>query len=135
MLGKSIVHDMFPDKVVIEMKYKRKVTFDPGLEFGLGVIDADAPVDVETEKDVTVHVPQIFAFGINRLNVAWDFMSTEGKGIRGNKRDLLLVVWSPKGSVIRGRFFLGAEAGFKLMKVPVSKREDEIVDVEYYLSG
>jgi hypothetical protein len=77
----------------------------------------------------------MFAFGINRSNVAWDFTSTEGKGIWGNNRDLLLVVRSPKDSVICGRFLLGADVEFKVMKVPVSKREDGIVDVEYDLCG
>ena len=132
---KPIAHDMFPDEVVTEMKYKRKVVFGPGLKLGLGVLDAGVTTGVETEKDVTVYVPQMFAFGINRSNVAWDFTSIEGKGIWGNKRDLLLVVRSPKDSVLCGRFLLGAEVEFKVLKVPVSKREDEIVDVEYDLSG
>jgi hypothetical protein len=88
-----------------------------------------------SELLVTVYIPQMFAFGINRSNVAWDFTSIEGKGIWGNKRDLLLVVRSPKDSVVCGRFLLGADVEFKVMKVPVSKREDEIVDVEYDLCG
>jgi len=132
---KPIAHDMFPDEVLTEMKYKRKVSFSPGLNVRLGVIDTDAAIDAKTEKELTVYVPQIFAFGINMPNVAWDFKSTEEKGIWGNKRDLLLVVRSPKNNKIKGRFQLGAEVEYKLMKIPLSKREDEIADVEYDLSG
>ncbi len=51
------------------------------------------------------------------------------------KRYLLLVVRSPKNSNVRGRFLLGAEVKFKLMRAPLSEREDEIIDVEYDLSG
>jgi len=133
--GKPIAFDMFPDEILTKMKYRRKVSFTPGLKLSLGVIDADVPIDIKTEKELTVYVPQIFAFGINMPNVAWDFKSTEEKGIWGNKRDLLLVVRSPKNSNVRGRFQLGAEVEFKLMKIPLSKRRNEIVDVEYDLSG
>ena len=132
---RPIAHDMAPDQVLTEMKCRRKVSFNPGLKLSLGVVDVDPGIDVGTEKDVTVYEPEIIAFGINMPTVAWDFKSTEEKGIWGNKRDLLLVVKSPKNSRIRGRFILGAEVEFKLMRVPVSKRRDEIVDVAYDLSG
>ena len=48
---------------------------------------------------------------------------------------LIFMISSPRNSKIKGRFQLGAEVDFKLMRVPISKREDEIVDVEYDLSG
>ncbi|MBU7028480.1 MAG: hypothetical protein HXS48_16220 [Theionarchaea archaeon] len=134
---KPIAHDMFPDEVLSEMKYKREVSFNPRLNVRLGVIDTDAAIDVKTEKELTVYVPQIFAFGINRPNVAWDFKSTEEKGIWGNKRDLLLIVRARKNSKIKGRFLLGAEVEFnvgKWISIPLSKRKDNVVNIEYGLS-
>jgi len=129
-----IAHDMVPDEVLTEIKYRRKVSLSPGLKVSLGVLGTDTALNVRTEKEFTVYVPQIFAFGINTPNVVWDFKSTEERGIWGNKRDLLLVVRSPKNSNLKSKFLLGAEVEFKLMNIPLSKREDEIVDVEYSLS-
>ena len=133
-----IAHDMFPDEVLTKMKCRRKVFLDPELKLSLDVIDTDAVIDVKTEKELTVYVPQILAFGINMPNVTWDFKSTEEKGIWGNKRDLLLVVRAPKHSKIKGRFLLGAEVEFnigKWVQIPLSKRKDKVVDREYDLSN
>ena len=102
----------------------RSVSFLGALNQNGCDINSDVAIDVKTKKEFSVHVPQIFVFGINMLDVAWGFKSTEEKGIRGNKRDLLLVVRSPKNSKIKGRFLLGAEVEFKLMRVPLSKREE-----------
>jgi len=69
--------------------------------------------------------------------VSWDFKSTKEKGIWGNKRDLLLIVRAPKNSKVKARFLLGAKVEInigKLIKVPLTKRQDEVVDAEYGLS-
>ena len=58
---KSIAYDMFPDEVLTEVKYRRKVSFSPGLKVSLGAIGTDANIDVKTEKDLTVYTPKIFA--------------------------------------------------------------------------
>jgi hypothetical protein len=87
-----IAFDMFPEEVLTEVRYRRVLSVSPGLELNLGATGADADISLRTEKDVTVYVPQIIAFGINMSNVTWDFRSTEEKGIWGNKRDLFLAL-------------------------------------------
>jgi hypothetical protein len=89
------------------------------------------------QKELVVYEPQIFAYGIRRPNVSWDFKSTKGKGIWGNKRDLILIVKTPNDSIIKGRFLLGAEVEVnigKLIKIPMVKRQDKVVDADYNLS-
>jgi hypothetical protein len=84
-----------------------------------------------------VYEPEIFASGIRRSNPAWDFRSTEEKGIWGNKSNLLLIIQAPKDSCIKGRFLLGAEVAYnigKWVKIPLAKKEDEAVNIEYSLS-
>ena len=134
---RPIAHDMLPDQVLTEMKCKRKVSFNSGLKLSLGVVKTDTGIDVETEKEITVYKPQIIAFGINMPTVAWDFKSTEEKGIWGNKRDLILIVRAPKKSTIMGRFLLGAEVEYyigKWIPMPLSKKKGDLVDKEYNLS-
>ena len=135
---KPIAYDMFPSEVTSEVKYKRETIFAPELKFNIGAIDADVKnVDVRTQKELIVYKPQIFAYGINTPKAIWDFKSTEEKGIWGNRRDLLIVVKSPRNSKVKGKFFLGAEVEFNLGKwipIPLSKREDKVVNREYNLS-
>ena len=86
-----------------------------------------------------LYEPQITAFGINTSKVMWDFKRTEEKGIWGNKKDLLLIVRAPKNSHVKGRFLLGAEVEYDIgrwIPIPIGRRrDDEAVNVEYYLSG
>jgi hypothetical protein len=135
LLEQPTAFDMFPEEVLTVLKYRRVLSVSPGLKLNLGIVNAGTDISVRTEKDVTVYEPQIIAFGINMSNAAWDLKSTQEKGIWGNKRDLLLAVKSPKNSKVKGRFLLGAEVEFRLVRIPISKRKDEIVDVEYDLSG
>jgi hypothetical protein len=135
---KPIAYDMFPDEVLSEIKYRREVNFGPELKFNFGVVNADMKlIDVKTRKELVIYEPQIFAYGIRRPSVAWDFKSTQEKGIWGNKRYLLLIVRAPKNSKVRGRFLLGAEVEVnigKLIKISLTKRKDEVVNAEYDLS-
>ena len=136
---KPIVHDMVPSEVLSEIKYSRKVNFSPEGKLSLGVVNMGVRViDIETEKELIIHEPQIFAYGIGRSKVAWHFQTTEEKGIWGNKRGLLLIVGAPKNSKIKGRFLLGAEVEFNIGKcipISLSKRKDKVVDDEYDLSA
>jgi hypothetical protein len=105
----------------------------------LDVVNAGIELGSGESSDFVVYDPQIFAFGIRRSNVAWDFKSTKEKGIWGNKRDLLLIVRAPKNSKVKGRFLLGAEVEFNMgrgipIRLRLIKRKDEVVDAEYDLS-
>jgi hypothetical protein len=135
---KPIAYDMFPEEVLSETGYQRKMNFSFGLKFNLGLMKSDLSLKNETSrKELIVYEPEIFASGICRSNAAWDFRSTEEKGIWGNKRDLLLIIQAPKNSNIKGRFLLGAEVECnfgKLVRIPLAKKEDEAVEVEYALS-
>ena len=58
------------------------------------------------------------------------------EGILGNK-SLLLVIRSPIGTKINGRFLIGAEVSSRLSKwfpYPVRTTDDKVVNVEYDLS-
>lgn len=140
LMEKPITYDMFPDEVLSKIKYKREINFGPELKFNLGVVNADMKlITVKTQKELVIYEPQIFAYGIRRPNVAWDFKSTEEKGIWGNKRDLLLIVRAPKNSKVKGRFLLGAEVEVsigigKWIRMPLTKRKDDVVNAEYDLS-
>lgn len=137
LVEKPIAYDMFPDEVLSEIRYKREVNFGPELKFNLGVINAGTGHEVLKSEEFVVYEPQIFAFGIRRSSVAWDFKSTKEKGIWGNKRDLLLIVKTLKNSKVKGRFLLGAEVEYNIgrwIPIPLSKRKDDIVDAEYDLS-
>lgn len=138
---KPIAYYMFPDEVLSAVRYKRVVNLESGLKLDLNVVNAGIESGSGESSDFVVYEPQIFAFGIRRSNVAWDFKSTKEKGIWGNKTDLIQVVHAPKNSKVKGRFLLGAEVEVVIgkqrpIRVPLSKRRDDrIVDAEYDLSG
>lgn len=134
---KPIAYDMFPDEVVSEIKYKRETRLGPALKFNLGFLDASVNLTDIEQKELIVYEPQIFAYGINRPNLSWDFKSTKEKGVWGNKKDLLLIVRTPKDSIVKGRFLLGAEVEVdigRLIKIPLTKRQDRVVDIMYDLT-
>ena len=138
---KPIAYYMFPDEVLSAVRYKRVVNLESGLKLNLDAVNAGIESGSGESSDFVVYEPQIFAFGIRRSNVAWDFKSTKEKGIWGNKTDLIQVVHAPKNSKVKGRFLLGAEVEVVIgkqrpIRVPLSKRKgDRIVDAEYDLSG
>lgn len=130
---KPTAYDMFPDEVLTETKYGREISFAGDLKFKLAILKRAT----KKTEELVVYEPQIFAYGINRPNLSWDFKSTKEKGVWGNKKDLLLIVRAPKDSMLKGRFLLGAEVEVnigRLIKIPLIKREDKVVDAEYELS-
>lgn len=135
---KPIVWDMFPDEVNSEIKYRREVNFAPGLKFNFGVVNADMKlIDVKTQKEFIVYEPQITAYDINTSKPKWDFESTEEKEMRGNKKDLVLIVKAPKNSKVKGRFLFNAEIKCKIAKwfpISLTMRKDTVVGAEYDLS-
>ncbi len=135
---RPIAYDMFPDEVLSKTIYKKDISFSPKIKLDLSVIKTDMELGkLNTQKELLIYEPQIFAFGLRRPGVAWDFKSTAEKGVWGNKRNLLLVVKTPKKSKVKGRFIFGAEVEVnvgKLIRIAYSKRKDEIIDAEYDLS-
>jgi len=134
---KPVAYDMFPDEVLTEMRYGREINFGGDLKFKLGMINVDTELDSKKSEELVVYEPQIFAYGIKRPNMSWHFKSTKEKGIWGNKKDLLLIVRAPKESIVKGRFLLGAEVEVNIGKwinIPLTKRQDQVVDAEYDLS-
>ena len=134
---RPIAYDMFPDEVLSEIKHVKEIKIDPELKFNIFTVQIGSKLfDITTKKELIVYEPQIFAYGIKTSSVSWDFESTEEKGIWGNKRNLFLIVKAPKNSRIKGRFLLGADVEFDIMKgVPIhlSKRIDDLVNKEYDL--
>lgn len=125
-----IVHDMFPDEVTVERKYKRSSILSPKLRtLGVG--------SVKEEREFVVYRPQIFAFGLGTPNPAWDFQSTKERGIWGNMRDLLLVIRTRKGTKVKAKFIIAAEVELCLLgwlRVPVvTRRDDEAANAHYAL--
>jgi hypothetical protein len=136
---KPIAWDMSPHEVLNEIKCKREISFTPELKFGIvpDILDAEIGGGVTESKEYVVYEPQITSFGLNRSDVVWQFTKTKEMGIWGNK-SLLLVVRTPKGSEVKGRFLIGAQISSRLSKwmpLPVRNRDENIVDAVYSLSG
>ena len=135
---KPIAWSIFPDELLSEVKYMREVVLSPELTLKSGAANVGMKLfDVKTQQSFIAYEPQIFAFGIRRSSMSWNFKTTKEKGIWGNKKDLLLIVRAPKNSKIKGRFLLAAEVKFNIgrwIPIPLSKRKDKLVDDEYYLS-
>lgn len=135
---RPIAYDMSPDEVLSSIMYKKDISLSPELKLGLAAVETDMKVGkIDTHKEFIIYEPQIFAFGLRGPSIAWEFKSTSEKGIWGNKRNLLLVVRTPKKSRIKGRFIFGAEVEVnvgKLIRIAYRKKKDKIIDAEYNLS-
>lgn len=132
---RPIAYDMFPDEVTTTIKYSRDIHISPKIKFDIGVIKTDLQMgEGSNQKEFLFYEPQVIAFGIGRPTVVWQFQSTMGRGVWGNKRDLILIVKTPKNSKVKGRFFIGAEVEANGIRIPFAKRKDDIVDVEYDLT-
>ena len=132
---KPIAYYMFPDEVLNERKYKRDMNLEPELKIKLfEVVETGMKTGVSESSEFVVYEPQIFAYGVRRSSVSWDFKSTKEKGIWGNKY-LLLIVRAPKDSRVMGKFLLGAEVETYIgnwITIPLAKRKDDkIVEAEY----
>jgi hypothetical protein len=137
---RPIVLDMFPDKVLSEIEYEREFNFEPDLSFNSSIIKANPKFGFRTKKNYIAYKPQIYSYGIRTPDVCWDFKSTEQCGVWGNNKDLLLKIQTPKGSRIKGKFFLGAEIEYnagKLIRIPIAmrKKDENAVKIEYALSA
>ncbi|HKI09434.1 MAG TPA: hypothetical protein VKA09_13655 [Nitrososphaeraceae archaeon] len=133
---KPIAHYLFPTEVNSEMKYKREMDITPELKLNLfEVVDVGAEASFSESKEYVIYEPQITSFGLNRSEVVWQFKKTKEKGIWGDK-SLLVVVRSPKGSEVKGRFLIGAQISSHLSKwvpLPVRNKDERIVDAVYTL--
>lgn len=125
-----IVYDMYPDEVLNEITYKKEVNFDNNLKIQMGVLNNEDTIKISDLKEYIRYEPEITAFGYRTSSVAWNFKSTSSKDICGNKRNLIIVVQTPKHSNIKGKFLVGAEIKTNNIFVPL-KRIDDLIDVEY----
>jgi hypothetical protein len=100
------------------------------------VVEAGVSGSAGISQEYIVYEPQITGYGLNTSSVIWDFKSTKEKDVLGNKK-LQLIVQTPKGTNVKGRFLLGAAVSSSLSKwvpVPLSKKKDDVVDALYDLS-
>ena len=134
---KPIAYDMFPNEVLSKIRCKKNTSFTPKLEFSFEPVEIGAEIGSSTQREFIIYEPQIIAFGAKTSKAIWDFKSTEERGVWGNKKNLLLIVRTPKESKVKGRFLLGAEVGCKLadwIPIPISKRKEKAVDAKHDLS-
>ncbi|GAH02001.1 unnamed protein product, partial [marine sediment metagenome] len=136
---RPIAYDMSPDEILSNIAYKKSISLSPKLKLGLTPVETDVELGkIDTQKEFIIYEPQIFAFGLRSPSIAWEFKSTSEKGIWGNKRNLLLLVKTPKNSRVKGRFVFGAEVEVnigKLVRIAYKRKKDRIIDKEYDLSA
>jgi len=128
-----IAYDMYPDEVLNEVTVKSNLTFSADLKLCFSVINNEEKIEHTNSKEYIRYEPEITAFGYQTSSVAWNFKSTSSKDISGNKRNLVIVVQTPKNSSIKGKFLVGAEIKTNNIFIPL-KRIDDLIDIEYPLS-
>lgn len=138
---KPIAWDMAPDEINSMISYKREVGLSPEIKLTLGIVDvATEFIDFKAQKELIVYEPQITAYGVKTSSPIWDFESTEEKELRGNKKDLILIVKAPKNSKLKGRFSFNTEIEYKVgirKWIPIFcsvKKDNVVINAEYDLS-
>jgi hypothetical protein len=140
MISLPITYSLFPENVFSEIKVRRRFGITPELKlkiFGEPLsLEAGISGNVDKSEEYILYEPEIISFGLNTSKVAWDFKSTKERAVSGDKK-LQLVIQTPKGTKVKGKFLLGAEVSSSVSRwlpVPVSKRKDNAVEVHYDLS-
>lgn len=134
---RPIAYDMFPDEITAEIKCSTEVNIDSQLKFDLDMLKTLANLgrSEHSQKEFLIYEPEIYASGLRTSNVAWTFNATTEKGLWGNKRNLLLIIKTPKNSRVKGTFLLSGEVDTEnILKIPLKTRKDNIIETEYDLS-
>jgi hypothetical protein len=127
------VYEMFPDHVVEKAAYEKKADFSADFKFNLGLIKANIQGGKRTErKGLISYQPLIYAWGIGTDVAGWDFKSEGEQGIWGNKRNLLLIIRTPKGSHVWGTCDIFAKTRIKKsdLSLGLSAQQEEALFVE-----
>jgi hypothetical protein len=128
-------YSLFPDNISSEIKVKRGFGITAELKFNM-FVEAGVSGSKNKTEEYVFYEPQITSFGLNTSKAVWDFKSTKERSVLGDKK-LQLVIQTPKGTKVRGKFLLGAEVSSSVSRwlpVPVSKRKDNAVEAQYDLS-
>ncbi len=131
-----IAYSLFPDNISNEIKVKRELGITPELKLNIFQVEAGVSGSASKTEEYFFYQPQITTVGLTTPKVAWNFKSTRERTVEGDKK-LQLIIQTPKGTKIKGKFLLGAEVSSSVSKwlpVPVSKRKDNAVEAQYDLS-
>lgn len=111
---KPIAWNLFPVEVTSPVNYTDGLSISPELSFKVGELGVDGKLfSVTSEKKWISYQPQLFSFGYRTSNIAWQFRETQKKDVRGDVRDLLVIILAPQESRIKGEFKLSAEVNFR----------------------
>ncbi|MBN2440569.1 MAG: hypothetical protein JXJ04_04470 [Spirochaetales bacterium] len=129
-----VAWNIFPESITQELKIEESLTINPNLEFKADKIEAKAGIfKIDTKKVYLVYEPEIITFGHRLHKIAWQFKSTKGKSIFGDKKNLFAIVKIPKESQLMAKVHINAtvETNRKIFKV---KKSDSITDIIFTLS-
>ena len=132
-LPSPLAYSLFPKEISSKVKVNRKHSITADLKIKVLVVEAGVGGSANNEEGYIVYQPQITGYGINTSMVAWDFKSTREKTALGDK-EVQLVIQSPKGAKVKGRFLLGAEvssSASKWHRVPAPIRKDDAVRISF----
>jgi hypothetical protein len=131
-----IAYSLFPKEVSSEIKVKSKHSITADLKIKVSPIEAGIGGSANKDEEYVVYQPQIIGYGLNTSSVAWDFKSTQEKAVLGDK-EVHLIIQTPRGTKVKGRFVLGAEvssSASKWHRVPASIKKDDAAIAQYDLS-
>jgi hypothetical protein len=111
---KPIAWNLFPVEVTSPINYSDKLSISPELSFKVGKLEPHGTLfSVTSVKKWISYEPQLFSFGYRTSNIAWQFRETREKDIRGDIRDLMLIIQAPQESHVKWEFKLSAEVSFR----------------------
>ena len=89
----------------------------PELKLNMFEVEAEVSGSMDKTEEYIFYEPQITSFGLNTSKVAWDFRSTKEMAVLGDKK-LQLVIQTPKGTKVKGKFLLSPSSFAKSSRAP-----------------
>ncbi len=141
---RPVVYRVRPDPVVRELKYKQtsKLGAELGgeLQGGLGKLLAKVSEEESFEQNGAWYIKELYGYGENFSEAGWRLTGHPDWELSGDVNDLELVVRSPQGARLQGRFYVAAEIAIErtldrwLTAAFGPRRGDEVVSALYDLS-
>jgi hypothetical protein len=125
----SIAFDLFPRDVTLERRFKRAFSITPSLKFTFAELDLQG----STETDAISYEPQMDAAGLLTATPTWTFRSSDHSGLVGS-RELFMLIKTPRGSKVSGRFRVGAEIHSRLGPLALRRQADDLPETTCVLA-
>lgn len=125
-----IILDIFPERVEYQTTLNYNLNINPDLKIKSGENEANFKLfELSSEKEKINYLTQIISYGYRTSEVVWQFNDTGRNELIGDVKDLLIIVATPKNSILKAIYDIKAHVRADNNIIKISKKKD--MSIEY----